>query len=324
MYTQPELKELIDRALSGFLINDEAERLTAPVRYFLSLGGKRLRPVLTLMSCNIFSDKIDHAVLPAAGIEVFHNFTLVHDDIMDHAALRRNLPTVHAKWNINQAILSGDVMAFIANDYFLQTPSPYLSKVFNVFNKAAIQVCVGQQLDMDFEKMPVVSYSEYLRMIELKTAVLLAASARIGAILGNSPDKDSDLLYEFGRNLGLAFQIQDDLLDVYGDASVFGKNSGGDIVTNKKTFLLVKALEMATGSILKQLQVLLGAKEFNAQQKIKDVMDIYDRLEIRQLTENLAKEYISAAIASLDKVSVTKEKKNELYQVATSLSGRNK
>jgi geranylgeranyl diphosphate synthase, type II len=324
MYTQPELKELIDRALSGLLIDDEAERLISPVKYFLSLGGKRLRPVITLMSCNIFSDKIEYAILPAAGIEVFHNFTLVHDDIMDHATLRRNLPTVHSKWNINQAILSGDVMAFIANECFLQTPSPFLLRVFNVFNKAAIQVCVGQQLDMDFEKNSIVSNDEYLRMIELKTAVLIAASSKIGAIIGNAGDKDSDLLYEFGKNLGLAFQIQDDLLDVYGDVKVFGKISGGDIVTNKKTFLLVKALETATGSVLKQLQSILGAKEFDPQQKIKDVIDIYDRLKIRPVTETLAMEYISTALSNLDKVSVSRERKNELYQIAASLSGRSK
>ena len=264
------------------------------------------------------------AILPATGIEVFHNFTLVHDDIMDQASMRRHLPTVHAKWNINQAILSGDVMAFIANDCFLQTPQGSLLKVFKAFNKAAVEVCIGQQLDMDFEKVSFISHEEYLRMIELKTAVLLAASAFIGAIIGEAGDKDTDLLYEFGKNLGLAFQIQDDLLDVYGDVNVFGKISGGDIVTNKKTFLLVKALETATGSTLKKLQEQLLAKEFDPELKIKTVKDIFDQLNIRSITENLANEYITKSLSLLEKVSADKERKNELYQMATSLIGRSK
>jgi geranylgeranyl diphosphate synthase type II len=276
------------------------------------------------MSCNLFKDKIDDAILPATGIEVFHNFTLMHDDIMDKASVRRNLPTVHSKWDINQAILSGDVMAFIANDCFLQTPSGILLKVFKVYNKAAVDVCIGQQLDMDFEKASIVSHEEYLQMIELKTAVLIAASARIGAMIGEAGEKDSDLLYEFGKNLGLAFQIQDDLLDVYGDVNVFGKISGGDIVTNKKTFLLIKALEVATGSTLKKLQEQVLAKEFDPESKIKTVMDIFDQLNIRSITANLANEYITMSLNLLEKVSAGKEKKVELFQMATSLIGRSK
>jgi geranylgeranyl diphosphate synthase type II len=324
MYSQPELKELVERALVNLSFNDEAEKLTSPVKFILSIGGKRLRPVIALMSCNLFMDTIDDAILPAAGIEVFHNFTLVHDDIMDQASVRRNLPTVHAKWNINQAILSGDVMAFIANDCIMQTPQALLLKVFKVFNKAAIEVCIGQQLDMDYEKVSIVSHEEYLRMIELKTAVLIAASAKIGAIIGKAGDQDSDLLYEFGRNLGLAFQIQDDLLDVYGDVNVFGKISGGDIVTNKKTYLLIKALETASGSTMKKLQEQLLAKEFDPELKIKTVMDIFDQLKIRSTTENLANEYITKALSQLEKVSAGKERKSLLYQVATSLIGRSK
>ena len=277
-----------------------------------------------MMSCNLFSDQIDDAILPAAGIEVFHNFTLVHDDIMDQASVRRNLPTVHAKWNSNQAILSGDVMAFIANDCILQTPPELLVKVFREFNKAAIEVCVGQQLDMDFEKVAYISHEEYLRMIELKTAVLLAASSRIGAIIGKAADRDSDLLYEFGKYLGLAFQIQDDLLDVYGNVNVFGKVSGGDIVTNKKTFLLIKALELATGKTLKKLQEQLTLKEFDQELKINTVREIFDQLQIRTITESLANEYITMSLSRLEKVNADKERKKELYQMATSMIGRNK
>jgi geranylgeranyl diphosphate synthase type II len=324
MYSQAELKELVDKAIINLTFSAETEKLFFPVKYILSVGGKRLRPVVTLLSCNLFKDKIDDAVLPAAGIEVFHNFTLVHDDIMDRASVRRNLPTIHEKWNVNQAILSGDVMAFVANDCFLQTPAPLLLKVFKAFNKAAVEVCAGQQLDMDFEKMSFVSQDEYLRMIELKTAVLLAASAMIGAIIGEADDKDSALLYDFGNNLGLAFQIQDDLLDVYGDVNIFGKVSGGDIVTNKKTFLLIKALELATGNTLKKLQEQLHAKEFNTEEKIKTVMEIYDRLNIKSITENLANDYIIKSLNQLDKVSVSKERKHELYQMASLLVNRKK
>jgi len=324
MYSQPELKELVEKTIVNLTYNDEAEKLTSPVRYILSIGGKRIRPVIALMSCNLFSDQIDDAILPAAGIEVFHNFTLVHDDIMDQASVRRNLPTVHAKWNSNQAILSGDVMAFIANDCILQTPPELLVKVFREFNKAAIEVCVGQQLDMDFEKVAYISHEEYLRMIELKTAVLLAASSRIGAIIGKAADRDSDLLYEFGKYLGLAFQIQDDLLDVYGNVNVFGKVSGGDIVTNKKTFLLIKALELATGKTLKKLQEQLTLKEFDQELKINTVREIFDQLQIRTITESLANEYITMSLSRLEKVNADKERKNELYQMATSMIGRNK
>jgi geranylgeranyl diphosphate synthase type II len=324
MYNQRELKNLVEKAIINLSYNSEAERLIDPVKYILSIGGKRLRPVLALMSCNLFSDKIDDAIMPATGIEVFHNFTLVHDDIMDQAPVRRNFTTVHNKWNINQAVLSGDVMAFIANDCFLQAPTGCLSKVFRVFNKAAIEVCVGQQLDIDFEKAAIVSQNEYLRMIELKTAVLLAASAKIGAIIGGAEEKDSDLLYEFGRNLGLAFQIQDDLLDIYGDVKIFGKMKGGDIISNKKTFLLVKALEIASGVQLKQLQEQFSLKEFDPVTKVKKVLDLYDQLNIRILTETLAYDYINTAFEHLEKVGVVTERKKELADIARSLIGREK
>jgi geranylgeranyl diphosphate synthase, type II len=324
MYNQEELKTLVEKAIINLSFNAEARKLIDPVEYILSIGGKRLRPVLALMACNLFSDKIDEAIMPATGIEVFHNFTLVHDDIMDQASLRRNFPTVHNKWNINQAVLSGDVMAFIANDCFLQTPVRCLSKVFRVFNNAAIEVCVGQQLDIDFEKAIVVSQEEYVRMIELKTAVLLAASVKIGAIIGDASYIDSELLYEFGRNLGLAFQIQDDLLDTYGDVKVFGKTPGGDITSNKKTFLLVKAFEIASGNQLKQLQELIAMKEFDPEIKVSKVIDIFDQLRIKTITENLANEYINASFMLLEKIGVVKERKKELTLLASSLIGRDK
>ncbi|MGB4292058.1 MAG: polyprenyl synthetase family protein, partial [Bacteroidales bacterium] len=201
MYNQTQLKDLVEKALLNLSLPCEAPRLAETIRYILSAGGKRLRPVLTLMACNIFTDKIDHAVLPAAGLEIFHNFTLVHDDIMDNAPVRRNLPTVHTRWNVNQAILSGDIMAFIATECFINLPPEILQTVLRIYNKAAIDVCTGQQLDLDYEKVPSVTESEYLRMIELKTASLIAASLAIGATLGGAGTKERDTLHEFGVNL---------------------------------------------------------------------------------------------------------------------------
>jgi geranylgeranyl diphosphate synthase, type II len=323
MFTQSELKKMVNKAILNLSYNEEAEKLNDPVKYILSIGGKRLRPVMSLMACNLYSDKIDEAVIPASGLEVFHNFTLVHDDIMDNAPVRRNVPTVHSKWSINQAVLSGDVMAFIANECFLQTPSRYLFKVFKVFNKAAIEVCVGQQLDIDFEKAAIVSIEEYLRMIELKTAALLAASTKIGAIMGGADDKDSELLYEFGRNLGMAFQIQDDLLDIYGDIKVFGKIMGGDIISNKKTFMLVKALEIASIEQARQIHELLTIKDIDPETKVKKVVSIYDQLDIKNISESLASDYINSAFELLEKLDAPKERKIELSGIANSLIGRN-
>lgn len=323
MYNQVQLKDFVERAIANLSYNEEAEKLIEPIRYVMSIGGKRLRPVLTLMACNLFKSTIDDAVLPAAGIEIFHNFTLVHDDIIDNAPVRRGLPTVHSKWNINQAVLSGDVMAFIANDCFLRTPERCLAEVFRIFNKAAIEVCVGQQMDIDFEKRSHVSRTDYLRMIELKTAVLLAASAKIGAVIGGADENDAGSIYDFGLNLGLAFQIQDDLLDTYGEAEVFGKKTGGDIVSNKKTYLLVKALEIATPSQLEKLQYLMD-NEKDPDLKIKHVVEIYDHLKIRQLTETLAGEYINAAFRSLEKIPVADERKEEIIMLANTLIGREK
>jgi geranylgeranyl diphosphate synthase type II len=324
MYNQSGLKKIVDRALVNLSYNTESERLIDPIKYILSIGGKRLRPVLALMSCNLFSDKIDDAIMPVTGLEVFHNFTLVHDDIMDQALIRRSFPTVHNKWNINQAILSGDVMAFITNDCFLQTPTHLLPKVFRIFNKAAVEVCIGQQLDMDFEKAAVVSHEEYLRMIELKTAVLIAAAVRIGAIFGGADDKDSELLYEFGRNLGLAFQIQDDLLDTFGDVKVFGKMSGGDIVANKKTFLYVKAMEIGTAKQKRLLHEQFSAEGTDPENKIKTVTAIFNQLNIKDMTGNLANEFIKTAFSFLERVGVPPERKEELFQVTSSLIGRDR
>jgi len=324
MYNQIQLKDIIEKAISGLSYNTEAEKLIEPVKYVLSIGGKRLRPVITLMACNMFSDKTDEAVMPAVGIEIFHNFTLVHDDIMDNAPLRRSLPTVHTKWNMNQAVLSGDVMAFIANDCFLQTPARCMTEVFRIFNKAAIEVCVGQQLDMDFEKAAAVTQNDYLKMIRLKTAVLIAASARIGAVIGGANEKDSEFLYNFGLNLGIAFQLQDDLLDIYGDTNVFGKIVGGDVMANKKTFLFVKAMETAAWKQQSRLHELFTMINPEPHAKVKEVMKIYEELNVKEAAGKMAKDYVKKAFGYLEKTSVAPERKQELTELANTMIGREK
>lgn len=322
MYNQTQLKEFIERAISGLSYSTEAEKLIDPVRYVLSIGGKRLRPVISLMACNLFKDKIDEAIMPAAGLEVFHNFTLVHDDIMDNAPLRRCLPTVHTKWNMNQAVLSGDVMAFIANDCFLQAPQRCLTEVFRIFNKSAVEVCVGQQLDMDFEKAATITEQDYLRMIELKTAVLLAASAKIGAVIGDANPKDSESLYGFGLNLGIAFQLQDDLLDIYGDINIFGKIVGGDIIANKKTYLFVKANEIATLKQQTRLHELFTMKNPEPRAKVSEVMKIYEEIKVKDNAEKMVKDYIGKAFICLEQCSAARERKKELTELANSMIGR--
>jgi geranylgeranyl diphosphate synthase type II len=322
MYNQSGLKKIVNTSLVNLSYNLESERLIDPVKYVLSMGGKRLRPVLALMACNLYSDKIDEAVIPVTGLEIFHNFTLVHDDIMDKAIVRRGFATVHNKWNLNQAILSGDVMAFITNECFLQSPPHLLQRIFRVFNKAAIEVCIGQQLDMDFEKATIVSHEEYLRMIELKTATLIAASVKIGAIFGGTDEKDTEALYEYGRNLGFAFQIQDDILDTYGDMKVFGKTSGGDIIAGKKTFLYVKAMEIGSQEQRRRLQEIYSSEISDPEAKIKKVTEIYDQLNIKYVSENLAADYIKNALSFLDRAAAPQERKEELIQMTGSLVGR--
>ncbi len=322
MYKYSELKDKVEEAILTLSYNSEAGNLIEPVKYTFTSGGKRIRPVMSLMACNLFSNSVEDAVMPATGLEIFHNFTLVHDDIMDQAPVRRRLPTVHNKWDINQAILSGDVMAFIANECLFKTPPGYLQKVFTEYNNAAISVCVGQQLDMDFEKKDIISLQEYLQMIEMKTATLLAAALKIGAIIGGAGERDYDLLFEFGKNLGLAFQIQDDLLDIWGDRKVFGKTPGGDIVANKKTFPLVKAMEIASEEKLSKLQMLFSSVETDPDKKVKEVISIYNELNIREATETRANEYIARAFSLLGKTGVPEERKKELNLAASSLIGR--
>lgn len=322
MYQIKELQSLVNKEIETRKIGREPMSLYEPIIYTLSSGGKRIRPILTLMACNLFSEKVDQAIDVAFAIEIFHNFTLLHDDIMDKADIRRGNPTVHKKWNENTAILSGDAMFIKAYDYLFKCKSPEFNQILRVFNNTALEVCEGQQYDMEFESRNDVTEQEYLQMIELKTSVLLAAALKIGALIGGAKDVDAELLYDFGRNIGLAFQIQDDLLDVYGDTKTFGKEIGGDIVANKKTFLLIKAKELATNDEKKLLEEFLNNKEISRKEKVSNITDIYNSLKIKAIAESLIAEYHQKALLSLTKVNVSDEKKKELLKLTENLLKR--
>lgn len=281
--------------------------------YFLSLGGKRVRPVMCLMGNELF-DEINKDAWPvAAAIELFHNFTLIHDDIMDKAPLRRNQPTVHAKYGESTALLSGDVMLIVAYDYLNRISTDYLHKVIRLFNQTAKEVCEGQQLDMDFEQQQQVKMEDYIRMIELKTSVLLAASLRLGAILGGAGQSNQEHLYAFGRNLGIAFQIQDDYLDAYGDPAKFGKQPGGDIVANKKTFLMIKALESANPAQLKELKRLM---QEHPDDKVARVLSVFDDCGVNKWAADLKEKYITEAFEHLEEIAVVSSRKESLRDLA--------
>jgi geranylgeranyl diphosphate synthase type II len=298
--------------------------LYQPIAYILSLGGKRIRPVVTLMACNLFTDDVTPAVNPALAIEVFHNFTLVHDDIMDNAALRRNKPTVHSKWNDNIAILSGDAMQVVAYQLLCDSNPLQIKPLLGIFNETALQVCEGQQYDMNFATQFKVSLTDYLHMIELKTSVLLAASLKIGALCGGASDNDAQQLYEFGRNLGLAFQIQDDYLDVYADQDKFGKMVGGDIAENKKTFLLIKALELAQGQQALDLKRYMENELLDTNEKIELIRNIYNELNIPSLAKEKIAEFSKMAFDNLSSLQITDSRKNYLTLMAQELMNREK
>ncbi|NPA68522.1 MAG: polyprenyl synthetase family protein [Chlorobi bacterium] len=324
MLSLSQLQTVISEKINNLNIEKEPQNLYAPVSYTLASGGKRIRPVLCLAACNLFSENIEPAVPAALAVEVFHNFTLLHDDIMDDSPIRRNKETVHKKWNNNIAILSGDTMMIKAYELLAELPQNLLKPVLKLFNETALGVCEGQQYDMDFENRQQVSESEYLKMIKLKTSVLIAASLKAGAICGGATEKDAGLLYDFGLNLGAAFQIQDDLLDVYADTSAFGKQRGKDILTGKKTFLLTKALEIADKETKNKLQYLINNSNIPETEKINAVTKIYEMLNIKKEAENKISEYHDIAIKSMNKVSVTPDKKQELLNFASQIMKRKK
>lgn len=314
-------KKVLDE-LNQFVESTKSTELYEPVRYILSLGGKRMRPVLTLMGTDMFGGVVEDSLKSALGIEVFHNFTLLHDDIMDAAPLRRGQSTVHEKWNVNAAILSGDVMFVQAFTLVTSCKTEYLRSVIDIFNVTAIEVCEGQQLDMEFESRSDVTIDEYLEMIKLKTSVLVGCALELGAVLANAPKDDSRNLYDFGLNLGMAFQVMDDLLDVFGDAAVFGKQVGGDILTNKKTFLLLKALEIAKGSQLEELQNWISSTDHDPIEKVQAVRAIFEDLNIKEEATRLMDDYYDKAISALDKINVASEKKEYFKGFAEELMQR--
>jgi geranylgeranyl diphosphate synthase, type II len=324
MLSLHECQSIIERRLNNLSLPASPAHLYEPIRYMLALGGKRVRPSLVILGCNIFSEDIEKAIYPALAIEVFHNFTLMHDDIMDNSERRRNHPSVHIRWNRNIAILSGDAMLIKAYELLAMSSPGDLHRILPVFNKTALQVCEGQQYDMDYEQNTAVTIGEYMSMVECKTAVLLAASLKIGALLGGADDKESELLFEFGRNIGIAFQLQDDLLDVFADPTVFGKDTGNDIVSNKKTILLTEALSLATGKTRENLMHWLAVTEFNRKEKIEAVKAIYTTLELEQSINKRIRYYHEKAVASLDNLPVESANKSALLAFSNMLIHRNK
>ncbi|MBN1925037.1 MAG: polyprenyl synthetase family protein [Prolixibacteraceae bacterium] len=300
----------------------EPVNLYQPIAYSLQIGGKRIRPVLLLMAFNIYNDNLELALPAALAIEVFHNFTLLHDDIMDNAMLRRNNHAVHAKYSTNAAILSGDAMSILAYEYISKCQSQNYRQIIQQFSKTALEICEGQQYDMDFEKNLDVSVDDYLKMIGLKTAVLLATSMKIGGMIADAPLADCELLYQTGFNLGMAFQLQDDYLDTFGEQDTFGKKIGGDIVANKKTYLMLKALEIADNDRYKELKKLHELKEFDEAEKIGRVKQIYSGLNVKDLLNDKVNEFFILAEQNLQNLKVPSQKKEGLKEIAYKLMKR--
>lgn len=299
----------INQEIETFNFGETPNNLYEPIRYIMGLGGKRLRPLLCLLSYNLFKDNYTKLLLPAIGVEVFHNFTLLHDDIMDNAPLRRGKPTVHEKWNQNVAILSGDVMLVKAYEMLMELDEKLYKKIIASFNHCAASVCEGQQLDVDYETSTNISIEEYLRMISLKTAVLLGFCMEIGALAAETSEKNAELLKDFGINLGIAFQLQDDLLDVFGDKDKFGKKANGDIFARKKTFLLIKALEFAKGKDQNFLNDFLQGTSVVTEEQVKGVRKVYDQVGVQKVTQEAISTYFEKAAQSLAKVDATMFKK---------------
>ncbi|GAB4300056.1 MAG: polyprenyl synthetase family protein [Marinilabiliales bacterium] len=322
MFQYDYLKNLINDKINQINFDKSPYELYQPIKYILSIGGKRLRPVLTLMACNIFSDDINNAVNPAIGLEVFHNFTLIHDDIMDNAPIRRNMPSVHEKWNLNTAVLSGDAMMIFAYNFFFDLPDNYFKSVIKVFNKTALEVCEGQQFDMNFEEKLNISEDQYMEMIRLKTSVLISTALKIGGIIGGANDTNLDLLYNTGKYAGLAFQLQDDLLDSYGKVEEFGKSIGNDIVTNKKTYLLIKTIELANSKDKDTIFNWLNKKEFDKNEKITTFLSFYNKYNIYEHTINKINELNNFALESLTKIKVNESRKLELEKLIKKLIKR--
>ncbi|MFI5453431.1 polyprenyl synthetase family protein [Pedobacter sp. UC225_61] len=320
MHSSTQLQEIIEKAIPQIEYPKHPANLYEPIRYIMSLGGKRIRPVMVLMATELFTTEVYKALHVALAIETFHNFTLVHDDIMDNAPLRRGKQTVHEKWGNNNAILSGDVMMVESNKHLSKVDINVLKPVLDTFNATAQGVCEGQQLDMEFEQRSDVSISEYLEMIRLKTAVLLGGAMKLGAIVGGASSADAELLYNFGENLGVAFQLQDDILDVYGNPEKFGKQVGGDIIANKKTFLHLKTLSLAQEN---EKENLISITD-NKIDKINAVKELYDKYEIKDLSILEMNKYLTKANLALDSLAVADEKKANFRELVQQILDREK
>jgi geranylgeranyl diphosphate synthase type II len=321
MYTTFELQEIIEKAISEIEYPAHPKNLYDPITYIMNLGGKRLRPALVLIAADLFNGSMEEAMPAAIAIETFHNFTLIHDDIMDNAPLRRGQQTVHEKWGTNNAILSGDVMMVESNKQLTKVKVEVLKDVLDTFNATAQGVCEGQQLDMEFEVRHDVGIAEYIDMIRLKTAVLVGGAMKIGAIVGGASKEEADLIYEFGENLGIAFQLQDDILDVYGDPEKFGKQIGGDIIANKKTYLLLKLQELAGKEDLEALaQHALNTTTLP--EKIDDITALYDEYKVKEHATEQMKQYLDKAFQALANIHVPAGQKRELINLANALMHR--
>jgi geranylgeranyl diphosphate synthase type II len=324
MYKSNELLKKVNEALDGLVYDRKPYSLYEPIKYVLSIGGKRVRPVLTLLAYNHYKDDPERIMTQAIGLETYHNFTLLHDDLMDNADMRRGHETVHRRWDANKAILSGDTMLLLAFQRVAQVPADKLKEVFNLFTVTTLEIDEGQELDVTFENRNDVTEDEYIEMIRLKTSVLLACALKMGAILGDAPQKDAELMYQLGEQVGLAFQLQDDLLDVYGDPKVFGKMIGGDITSNKKTYMLINAFNRANAEQRSELQRWIDAKDFNRQEKVDAVTRLYDEIGIRQLCEQKINHYFEQASQTLAKVDVPEERKQHLRNYMNELLHRQK
>ena len=319
-----EILKQVNDFLASLPYERKPKSLYEPVEYVLSLGGKRIRPVLMLMGYNLWRQHPEDILMPAIGLETYHNYTLLHDDLMDNADVRRGHQTVHRRWDANKAILSGDSMLVLAYQRMQQVPADKLPAVLDIFTETALEIGEGQEYDMTFETRNDVTEDEYIEMIRLKTSVLLACALKIGALLADAPQEDADRLYRFGEQLGLAFQLQDDLLDVYGDPKVFGKAIGGDITSNKKTYMLINAINRANAEQRKELEQWIAAKDFNREEKVAAVTRLYDEIGIRQLCEEKINYYFSQARKTLSQVQVPEDRKAALFAYMDDLLHRNK
>ena len=323
MHSISQYQEFVSNHFNTFIVEKDPKNLYEPIQYILSLGGKRMRPVLTLMAAEIFDCEYKKALNAATAVEVFHNFSLIHDDIMDDAPLRRGKVTVHEKWDINTGILSGDAMLILAYQYFEEYEPKIFRDLAKLFSKTALEVCEGQQYDVDFETRDDVTIPEYLKMIEYKTAVLVGAAMKMGAIVAETSQENADLIYDFGLNLGIAFQLQDDYLDAFGNPETFGKQIGGDIIENKKTYLYLKALEFGDKEDKDQLMHLFSIQPKENSDKIETVKTIFNELGSSMATQEAIKEYTQKAFETLKKMDISEEKKQVLYVFGEKLMNRN-